>query len=218
METAPCPVLMISTEPSRVQKPRCALDLEAADFIAKTTDLAKLDMAWIEKNLIEKVRYWAGQNWLRQRVCKPPDDSLLRRASPVEDIPEFVVVAASTGGRRAVTELVGGLRGLECPVIVAQHMPKGFTADFALHLALRSGRDVVEGSDGETLQPGRVTMLPGGVDSRVCRGQEGRLQLAVGQGSSGVVYPCADFLLESVTEVSRLAVGIVLIGMDNDGT
>jgi two-component system chemotaxis response regulator CheB len=219
METAPCSVLMISTETQQgAETTMRALDLGAADFIAKTTDLAKLDMAWIEKNLIEKVRYWADQNRMRRRVRKPPDESRLRQAKTLDGPPDILVVAASTGGPKAVTELVGALRNPRCPVVVAQHMPEGFTADFARHLALRSGQDVVEGADGQVLMAGRITILPGGVDSRVLGDPDGGFRLAVSDGTSGVVHPSADILLESVAKVSRLAVGVVLTGMGSDGT
>jgi len=97
-------------------------------------------------------------------------------------------------------------------------MPEGFTADFARHLALRSGQDVVEGADGQVLMAGRITILPGGVDSRVLGDPDGGFRLAVSDGTSGVVHPSADILLESVAKVSRLAVGVVLTGMGSDGT
>lgn len=219
METAPCSVLMISTETRQgAETTMRALDLGAADFIAKTTDLAKLDMAWIEKNLIEKVRYWSLQNRSRNRIRKAPELATLRQADAVESVPEFLVIAASTGGPKAVTELIGGLRTPLCPVLVAQHMPEGFTADFARHLALRSGRDVVEGRDGHVLEAGRITILPGGIDSEVRRAADGSLQLVRGSTQDGIVHPSADLLLESVADVSALAVAVVLTGMGDDGT
>ena len=219
MESAPCSVLMISTETQQgAETTMRALDLGAADFIAKTTDLAKLDMAWIEKNLIEKVRYWSTQNRNRSRIRKAPDRTTLRQADPVLAVPDFLVIASSTGGPKAVTELVGAMRVPACPVLVAQHMPEGFTEDFARHLALRSGRDVVEGRDGDLLEPGRFTILPGGRNSQVSRSEDGALRLVNGLTQAGIVHPSADLLFESVAEESTLAVAVVLTGMGDDGT
>ncbi|MGY8994977.1 MAG: CheB methylesterase domain-containing protein, partial [Alphaproteobacteria bacterium] len=149
---------------------------------------------------------------------KTPEHTALRQADAISRIPDFLVIAASTGGPKAVTELVGGLRDPRCPVLVAQHMPEGFTADFARHLALRSGRDVVEGRQGDVFEAGRITILPGGIDSQVSRGKDGALRLARSLAQDGIVHPSADQLLVSVADVSTLAVAVVLTGMGDDGT
>ncbi|MDG2481462.1 MAG: chemotaxis-specific protein-glutamate methyltransferase CheB [Alphaproteobacteria bacterium] len=218
MESAPCPVLMISTETQQgAETTMRALDLGAVDFIAKTTDMATLDMAWIGNKLIEKVTYWARQNRPAQRVRKVPEQAVLRSVEELARVPDMIVIAASTGGPRAITELVGGMRAPLCPVVVAQHMPEGFTEDFARHVALRSGHQVVEVQSGGEILPGGMTILEGGVDSEVKRSQAGRFEVMTRGTHQGVVHPSADLLMQSVAEHCKLAAAVILTGMGDDG-
>jgi len=218
MEEAPCPVLMISTETQQgAETTMRALDLGAVDFIAKTTDLAKLDMAWIENHLVAKVRHWARHKRLSSPERKQPDPSLLRSANDLERLPDLVVIAASTGGPRAITELVGALKPPACPIVVAQHMPEGFTGDFARHLALRSGHRTVEAANGEPLVAGQVTILRGGVDSVVAPRTGGGLKVGIAGQVVGVVHPSVDHVMAAAADHCDLAVGVILTGMGEDG-
>lgn len=219
MSRSPIPVIMISTETVEgAQTTMRALDLGAVDFIAKTTNLARLDMAWIERNLAEKVRYWARQDRRMVRLAKPVERRFIRAAVEPVEPPEVLVLATSTGGPRAVTELVGALRPERCPVVVVQHMPAGFTADFARHLAVRTGLDVVEAAPGLVLQPGLVAVMPGGVNSEVARDETGRLTVAPSASEAGAVRPSADIVLHTVAGLAASAVAAILTGMGDDGT
>jgi len=219
MAEHPCPVIMISTETlDGAETTMRALDLGAVDFIAKTTDMARLDMAAIEHNLAEKVRYWSRQDRRSLRRAKPVERLLSRAAVAPDGIPEIVVVAASTGGPRAVTELVCALREVRCPIVVVQHMPAGFTADFARHLAVRSGKDVVEAAGELVLAPGQVVVMPGGINSEIVRDDTGRLVVKPSHDTSGAVHPNADIAMASVAAQAGRAVGVVLTGMGDDGS
>ncbi len=218
MAEHPCPVIMISTETlDGAETTMRALDLGAIDFIAKTTDMARLDMAAIEQNLEEKVRYWARQDRRTLRRAKAAQRQLARPPVEPSAIPELLVIAASTGGPRAVTELVCAMRETRCPVVVVQHMPAGFTADFARHLAVRSSRDVVEAGEGLVLVPGLVAVMPGGINSELARDDRGRLTVRQSGDGSGAVHPCADIVLESAAPLVEHAVAVVLTGMGDDG-
>ena len=214
-----CPVIMVSTETKDGARTTIrALDIGAVDVVAKGSKLADLDMAWIEKALVAKVRYWAKQGLPRKTDgaidIKPV--SPRRRAVSVEQ-PDLVVVAASTGGPRAVTELVTGLESDGPAVIVAQHMPSGFTQDFASHLAARTGRPVVEAGNGTVVAPGMVLILPGGVDSKVVREHDGRLRVVQSAGSTQPVHPWANVLFQSALRCAERPVAVVLTGMGDDG-
>ena len=219
MASHPCPVIMVSTETlDGAETTMRALDLGAIDFIAKTTAHASLDMAAIEQRLEEKVRYWSRQDRRPQRRVRPAERRLARAAVEPGATPDLLVVAASTGGPRAVTELVCALREARCPIVVVQHMPAGFTSDFARHLAVRSGKDVVEAVGELVLLPGVVAIMPGGVNSEIVRDRRGRLAVAPSQDDSGAVHPSVDIVLESAASLAEGAVAVVLTGMGDDGT
>lgn len=219
MAEHPCPVIMISTETlDGADTTMRALDLGAVDFIAKSSDLAKLDMAAIERDLEAKVRYWSGQDRRSLHRVKPAGRLLSRDPVAPRAMPELVVVAASTGGPRAVTELICALREAPCPIVVVQHMPAGFTADFARHLAVRSGRDIVEATDGQKLTPGLVAVLPGGANSEIVRDKAGCLTVIASGDTTGAVHPSANVVMASVAGLVDQAVAVVLTGMGDDGT
>ncbi len=214
-----CPVIMVSTETQDGARTTIrALDIGAVDVVAKGSNLADLDMAWIEKALVAKVRYWANLG-LPRKVEGPVEIKPIspRRRSATVERPDLVVVAASTGGPRAVTELVTGLDCDGPAVIVAQHMPPGFTKDFASHLATRSGRPVVEAGNGTIVAPGTVLILPGGVDSKLAREHDGRLRVVPSSGSDQPVHPWADVLFQSALRCAERPVAVILTGMGDDG-
>ena len=80
----------------------------------------------------------------------------------VETTEKLVVVGASTGGTVALEEVLSRLpRGMP-PVVVVQHMPPVFTAQFARRLDELCTLRVKEAEDGERLEKGTVYIAPGG--------------------------------------------------------
>jgi two-component system chemotaxis response regulator CheB len=75
----------------------------------------------------------------------------------------MVVIASSTGGPRALQEVIPALPGdFPVPILIVQHMPRGFTASFAQRLNDMSELEVVEGFDGLKPRKGMAVIAPGG--------------------------------------------------------
>ena len=130
-----------------------------------------------------------------------------------------VVVAASTGGPAALARLVGALpRPLGAAVLVAQHMPAGFTATLAKRLHSIGRLPAGEATDGDVLETDRVYVAPGGSHLLVERdGAAVRLRLDHGPAVWGV-RPAADLLFTSAAAIFGAGVvGVVLTGMGRDG-
>lgn len=126
-----------------------------------------------------------------------------------------VVIGASTGGPKALYEVITKLPGnLNVPVLVVQHMPEGFTKAFADRLNRFSNLSVVEASEGMNVEKGVVYIAPGGkhmtvIDKKI------RLNL---EPSIWGVRPAVDKLFVSaVKEYRNNLLGVILTGMGRDG-
>jgi two-component system chemotaxis response regulator CheB len=127
-----------------------------------------------------------------------------------------LLIATSTGGPRALAEVVPGLPSpLGLGTMIVQHMPAGFTASLAARLDRSSPLSVREAKGGESLDPGVALIAPGGRHLRLspC----GQMALT-NEAPLGGLRPRADLLIEDAAAKwgDRLTL-VVLTGMGNDG-
>jgi two-component system chemotaxis response regulator CheB len=130
----------------------------------------------------------------------------------------LVVIGASMGGPEALHTLLAGMPQESPGMVVAQHMPGGFTAAFARSLDARCRLEVREAADGDAVRPGVVLVAPGSGHVRI-RGAPGRWTVEVERGPhlSGC-RPSVDALFHSAaTAAGSDALGVLLTGMGNDG-
>jgi two-component system chemotaxis response regulator CheB len=218
MSTRPRPVVVFSayTDTGSAAALR-ALDLGAVDFVAKPSGPISFDLGRVEMRLYEA---------LRAAVAADVDVLIAERAMQAESVvaPEIggeaaVAVAASTGGPRALTQVLRALpANLGAAVLIVQHMPPGFTSTLAARLRSVAALPVAEASGGESVVPDRVWIAPGDFHMRVRR-VDGDVKITLDQRESiWGTRPAADALFPSVAEAfAERSVGVVLTGMGRDG-
>ncbi len=130
-----------------------------------------------------------------------------------------VVIAASTGGPRALAELIPRLTTpFSAAVLVVQHMPSPFTSAFARRLNSESTLSVSVAIDGETILEERVYFAPGGQHMRVAGAPKNAKIVLGGDAEIWGVRPAADHLFRSAADLfGARTVGVVLTGMGRDG-
>jgi two-component system chemotaxis response regulator CheB len=203
-----------------------ALELGAVDFIPKPRtigyDESHRALTIALSYVLECVRLGTRGPKRKPSLAPPPRLSEPPRRSAARPAPRdvgLVVIGASTGGPKALTQIIPELHArLAAPVLVVQHMPEGFTKSFAEQLDKRSAIDVREARDGEAVAAGQVLIAPGG-RHLVVRAADGGLRAALDDGPSvRGCRPSVDVLFASVADVANGPVlSVVLTGMGADG-
>lgn len=132
----------------------------------------------------------------------------------------LVAIVGSAGSPAAVTQILARLRAsFRTPVVVALHMPQGFTRSFAERLARHSPFTIREARDGESVAGSHVYIAPGGQHTIVERDAEQTLRFRIEpSGASDFYAPSADRLLSSLAVACGAdSLGVVLTGMGDDG-
>lgn len=195
-----------------------ALSRGAADFIDKEA-FSLVDFRALREVLVAKLLNVTGRQTIEVVAAA---SSLAEAAPPIESgmsPVRLALIGASTGGPRAVETVLEALGpDLPIPVLIAQHMPEGFTRAFAERLNRSLPFDVAEATHGEALGPGMVRIAPGGRHLAVDV-SEGRLCTTLTDEPVGALHrPSVDVLFHSAARVTgEETVAALLTGMGSDG-
>lgn len=222
MSETPRPVVMLSagTTSSGHEATFRALELGAVDFVLKPSGSISLDLSIITNRLLDALRAAAAANpsGLRMlpRISRdglPPVPESTSRATSA------VVIAASTGGPRALAAVVPRIpRGLPAALLIVQHMPAGFTRSLAQRLDAISPMHITEAEEGDPVVHGRGYVAPGGYHMTVRNDGAGPVIALDTSPPLWGVRPAADKLFRSAAAVfGSSIVAAVLTGMGRDG-
>ncbi len=227
MEQCPTPIVMLSAltrEGAEITVQ--ALQLGAVDFFCKPSVVSPVGSAESSEELIHKIKMAAGIEKSRLRPSPRPNEKsaqkgrkkALHKNTNGWSTPNRVIVfASSTGGPRALAEVLPRLPGnLPAPILAVQHMPAGFTKSLAARLDEASELSVKEAEEGDVIRAGMVLFAPGGKHMTV--DSEGRIALNQGPQECGL-RPAANVTMESAAGAFGSSVlAVVLTGMGSDGT
>jgi two-component system chemotaxis response regulator CheB len=133
--------------------------------------------------------------------------------------PQVVALGISTGGPKALTEMLPRLPGsLAVPLLIVQHMPPVFTRSLADDLNNRCSLTVREAAGGEPIRGGEIWIAPGGRQMKVQRDGDQVVLRITDDPAENSCRPSVDYLFRSVAEVyGGRSVGVIMTGMGNDG-
>ena len=133
---------------------------------------------------------------------------------------EAIAIGISTGGPNALREVFKKIDpNLRQPILVVQHMPAGFTKEFANSLDKICPLTVQEASDGLPVSEGNVYIAPGNFHILVESGGFGKKYIRLSQEPQRNGHrPSADVLFESMAKVyQNKCLGVIMTGMGKDG-
>jgi two-component system chemotaxis response regulator CheB len=216
MRLHPLPVVMVSTLTTKAaSETLLALELGAFDFIAKPVSDGKSGIDSFGAELREKVRA-ASRTTVKGKTPGPVSTAPIKSAAAPDG--SVIAIGASTGGVEAIRVVLSQLPPDCPPIVIAQHMPAGFTARFAARLDEVTGLRVREAEERMTLETGHAYIAPGDWHMRIER-VSGRLHCRLGQDEQVSGHrPSVDALFGSVARsVGSMAAGVILTGMGRDG-
>jgi two-component system chemotaxis response regulator CheB len=132
---------------------------------------------------------------------------------------EIIAIGISTGGPDALRVVFSKLDAdLKVPIVVVQHMPPGFTNEFAKSLDRVCPLDVKEAEEGDAILPGRILIAQGNKHLEVERKASGGIAHLSDSPQVSGHRPSADVLFASVAlAYQNRALGVIMTGMGRDG-
>lgn len=226
MRLRPMPVVMVSSLTEKGADITLeALALGAVDFVTKPKFDVKNGLNEYADDLITKVRtaamakVRAFSSLPQPAACRHVDEVLpYTRPGHFKTTDRIIAIGASTGGTEAIKEVLLGLPPDAPGVVIAQHIPAGFSAAFAERMNKQTRLRVKEAEEGDTVLPGHVFIAPG--DRHLLLKRSGARYICTLSDAEEVNRhkPSVDVLFRSVLQAAGLnSVAALLTGMGADG-
>ncbi|NIE69030.1 chemotaxis protein CheB, partial [Burkholderia sp. Ax-1719] len=138
--------------------------------------------------------------------------------NPLLSTEKLIIVGASTGGTEAIREVLQPLPPDAPAVLIAQHMPPGFTKSFAQRLNGLCRITVKEAEHGERVLPGHAYIAPGHAHLLLARSGANYIAHLSDDPPVNRHRPSVDVLFRSAAQhAGKNAIGVILTGMGRDG-
>ncbi|MDR2404277.1 MAG: chemotaxis response regulator protein-glutamate methylesterase [Spirochaetaceae bacterium] len=222
-----------------------ALALGASDFIMKPTDSGSEDVGTVKETLTNMLLAYGSQyRRMEGKKVSSPGEYTHKIEVPATEpahqiktvtppsIPakppaplrkpgktEVIAIGISTGGPDALRMVFANLDAdLPTPIVVVQHMPAGFTLEFAKSLDRLCPLEVKEAEEGDLIRPGRILIAQGNRHLEVERKSLAAIVHLTDAPLMSGHRPSADVLFASVAKAySNHALGVIMTGMGRDG-
>ena len=224
-----------------------ALALGASDFIQKPSGSISMDIHTVRDTLTPMLLAYGGTyRRTHEKTANAPEEISTAPSQQVSHYPdkttgynivpiatpaqmpeqirkpgktEIIAIGISTGGPDALRNIFSKLdHDLDVPIVVVQHMPPGFTNEFAKSLNRICPLEVKEAEDGDIIKTGRILIAQGNKHIEV---ERKTLAMVVRLSEDPPVSghrPSADVLFASVAmNYTNHAMGVIMTGMGRDG-
>jgi two-component system chemotaxis response regulator CheB len=220
LSEAPRPVVIISAHDRSLADPALnAMVSGAVEFVAKPNGSSIEEAIAFRTRLYQALRAASVAHLLNLPRRMQLHQAKARRPEHAPAARCAVAIGASTGGPRALAEIVPRIvADVPAAVFIVQHMPPLFTSAFARRLDQMSALPVREAEQGEVVEEGVVYLARGGSHLDLQR-EAGVVSIVLSDDKPvWNVRPAADVLFRAVARTfGPASVGVVLTGMGRDG-
>jgi two-component system chemotaxis response regulator CheB len=218
MITAPTPIVIVTGSVSlrEIETSMSTLRAGALAVFPKPPGPGSTVFDEAARQLIDNVKAMAQvkvvRHWRSPTTAAPSSTS----AAPPTSRARLVAIATSTGGPAALHHLLTDLpRDFPVPILVVQHITRGFSLGLAEWLNRESNLHVNVARDGEALRPHTVYLAPD--DRHLGVSAPGSIALSSAPAVGGF-RPSGTFLFESAAKASAgPIIAVILTGMGEDG-
>ncbi len=225
-------IIMVSTLTTRDADVTIqAMELGAVDFVTKPGNLIEAKSDDFRRGILDILKAVVKTNENRAagtpaKLSAGKERASVKMPKTIERTGgsgknKLVALACSTGGPKALQSVIPYLPAeLNAPMVLVQHMPKGFTKSMAERLNETSKIEVREAQEGDVLKKGCVYIAPGGNHMEVQKKPDGSHVIRLNDKPAiGGLRPCANITYQSLrTSGYDEVVCVVLTGMGADGT
>ena len=229
MSERPTPVVICSTLAESGAKTSIeALAAGAVAIITKPKVGLKQFLVDASDDLVSTVKAAAKANVRRVQVVPVTEKNTadvimpgLEKASTTamaQTTERVVALGTSTGGTQALEVVLRSLPRVTPGIVIVQHMPEKFTAEFANRLNGICQIEVREAQNNDRVVPGRALIAPGG-KHMLLRRTGAQYYVEVMDGPLVNRHrPSVDVLFRSVAKCAGAnALGVIMTGMGDDG-
>lgn len=171
------------------------------------------------QDVINKVKYAAITKI--NHAATHTESKLLSFGNSTSSLPvdkNIIAIGASTGGTEALKVIFNSLPSNMPPIIVTQHLPKGFGELLVTQINKISKLKACEAKDGQMLQSGHIYLAESGNHLQLEAKNNDIFIKYQNSNASSFHNPSIDIMMESVAKVvGNHAIGVLLSGMGADG-
>ncbi|MFN4216262.1 MAG: chemotaxis-specific protein-glutamate methyltransferase CheB [Brevinematales bacterium] len=226
MQHNPKPIIVFSGATKKIANlVMLALEAGAVDVIEKPEEIS---IEKVEKHLLQtlfqRLKIFYGFKVIKrfnpenvQRLTQEQQrlKNIAEKKHKTSKLYPIVGIASSTGGPQTLKRILSQLNKTSYPIIIIQHMPRGFIEGFRDWLLKATQLQCEFATENTIPQPGIVYVM--NEDKHLAFNSRGEFQFIDKPPIFGI-RPAADYFFESLGEVYKeRALGIVLTGMGEDG-
>ena len=224
MAERPTPVVICSTLAEAGTRTSVeALAAGAVAIITKPTIGLKQFLVDASDDLVSAVKAASKANVAKLvPLAKNTADVILpasdKATAMIQTTERVVALGTSTGGTQALEVVLTSLPRVTPGIVIVQHMPEKFTAEFANRLNGLCEITVKEAQDNDRVVPGQALIAPGG-KHMLLRRAGAQYFVEVMEGPLVNRHrPSVDVLFRSVARAAGAnALGVIMTGMGDDG-
>jgi two-component system chemotaxis response regulator CheB len=218
MAVMPTPTIILSSLATRQSALAIrGLQCGAVDVVAKPrADVA----AGLEAMMAELISHVKAASTARVSIKQRDTASVRPNAAPLQETTDQVLgLGASTGGVSALSRILPAFPAWSPGIVIVQHMPEGFTRDFALRLAPTCQMKISEARDGDRVLRGHILVAPGGDRHLEVHRYGGEYRVRIIKKPPVMGHcPSVDVLFASLADqVGPNASACLMTGMGDDG-